>query len=89
MAKRLPNVYFDCSYSLLYYRGSSITQNIIYCMQSMRYERVFYGSDYPDRSGEDSLKLSVIEFEKFGVSKDNLQKVMGGNFAKLLGLSGG
>jgi len=89
MAKRLPNVYFDCSYSLLYYRGSSITQNIIYCMQSMRYERVFYGSDYPDRSVEDSLKLSVIEFEKFGVPKDNLQKVMGGNFAKLLGLSGG
>ena len=86
MAKRLPNVYFDCSYSLLYYRGSSVTQNIIYCMQSMGFNRVFYGSDYPDRSINDSLDFSLVEFKKFGINADNLRKIMGGNFAKLLGL---
>jgi predicted TIM-barrel fold metal-dependent hydrolase len=87
MAKRLPNVYFDCSYSLLYYRESSITQNIIYCMQSMRFEKVFYGSDYPDRSIQDSLNFSIDEFKKFGVNENNLKQIMGQNFSKLIGLN--
>jgi predicted TIM-barrel fold metal-dependent hydrolase len=87
MAKRLPNVYFDCSYSLLYFRGSSVTQNIIYCMQSMRYEKVFYGSDYPDRSIQDSLDFSIVEFQKFGVNDADLGKIMGKNFSKFLGLN--
>jgi len=86
MAKRLPNVYFDCSYSLLYYRGSAVTQNILYCMQSMNFDRVFYGSDYPDRGVKDSLNLSLDELNKFGVSEKNIKKIMGGNFAKFLNI---
>ena len=30
LAKRLTNVYFDCSYSLLYYQGSSVPKNMVY-----------------------------------------------------------
>lgn len=58
-AKRVPNVYFDISYSLLYYRTSAVIQNILYSMSSMRYNRIFYGSDYPDRSISESLSSSL------------------------------
>ena len=38
-AKRTDNVYFDFSFSLLYYRKSSVTENLLYCMRSMKYDR--------------------------------------------------
>jgi predicted TIM-barrel fold metal-dependent hydrolase len=65
LAKRLPNVYMDTSYSLLYYQGSSVPSDIVYAMRSMRFEKVFYGSDYPDRSVKQSLDLSIQFLEKF------------------------
>ena len=58
LAKRLPNVYMDCSYSLLYYQGSPTLKNLVYAMKSMKMERIFYGSDYPDREIKESLDLS-------------------------------
>lgn len=76
LAKRLPNVYMDCSYSLLYFRGSSIPQDIAYAMSSMRYNKVFYGSDYPDRSIGDSKKLSIQTLQKYGVEGENLKKIL-------------
>jgi predicted TIM-barrel fold metal-dependent hydrolase len=76
LAKRLPNVYMDCSYSLLYFRGSSIPRDMAYAMGSMRYDKVFYGSDYPDRSIQSSLQLSVETLQECGISEDNLDKIL-------------
>ena len=67
LAKRIPNIYFDLSYSFLYYRGSSIPQNMAYAMRSLRYERVMYGSDYPDRSLKETLQETLKLFEVFGI----------------------
>lgn len=83
LAKRLPNVYMDISYSLLYYRGSSIPQNILYACKSMRYEKVMYGSDYPDRSLSDTVNLSLEIFQENSISTENIQKVFSGNFKEL------
>src|SRR5205823_1607520 len=58
LAKRTPNIWFDLSYSLLYYAGSSVVGNLVYCCRSLRCERVFYGSDYPDRPIGATLALS-------------------------------
>jgi predicted TIM-barrel fold metal-dependent hydrolase len=54
LAKRVKNIWFDISYSLLYY-GSPVVESIFYAMESIRYERVLFGTDYPDRP----LKTSV------------------------------
>lgn len=75
VAKRLPNIYFDCSYSLLYFRGSHVPQSMIYAMKSMRFERVFYGSDYPDRSIGETLELSLQVFRENGVTNEQINKV--------------
>ena len=76
LAKRLPNVYMDTSYSLLYYRGSSIVKNMIYSMRSMKFERIFYGSDYPDRPVKESLDQSVEIFRTNGLCDEEINKIL-------------
>lgn len=87
LAKRIPNFYFDISYSFLYYRGSSITQNMIYAMKSMGFNRIFYGSDYPDRTLAETLKGSLEIFEDYGVVKDDLNKILYNNAASFFGFA--
>ncbi len=76
LAKRLPNVFLDCSYSLLYFRGSSVTTNMVYAMKSMKFDRIFYGSDYPDRSIAESLKSSLEILKTHDVSEFDIDKIM-------------
>jgi predicted TIM-barrel fold metal-dependent hydrolase len=69
LAKRLPNVALDCSYALLYYRGSDVPANMAYAMKSLKFERVFYGSDYPDRDPEESLHDSLQLLRECGLDE--------------------
>lgn len=84
LAKRLPNVHFDISYSLLYYRSSGVPADMIYAMRSMRFERIFYGSDYPDRPLGASLRLSLDVLES-QLTPDELEKIMAGNALRFFG----
>jgi predicted TIM-barrel fold metal-dependent hydrolase len=83
LAKRLPNIYFDLSYSFLYYRGSRVVEDLLYCCKSMRYNRVMYGSDYPDRSIKVSIEDSLIEFDKQEIDEIDLNKILYLNAADL------
>ena len=85
LAKRLPNVYFDISYSLLYYQTSSIPKDIVYAMWSMKFNRIFYGSDYPDRPVATSLALSREFLLQQGISEEDFDKIMGGNAQDFFG----
>ena len=76
LAKRIPNIYFDFSYSLLYFRNSSVVGDILYCCKSMRYERIFYGTDYPDRSIDLSLKSTLDEFERYSITDQDQDKLL-------------
>lgn len=87
LAKRLPNVYFDLSYSLLYYQNSSIPNDMIYAMRSMKFERIFYGSDYPDRSIAHSLEMSLQFLRSRGLSENDLAKIMAKNAQDFFGWS--
>jgi len=84
LAKRLENVYFDFSFSLLYFQGSSIPQNIVYAMNSMRFERIFYGSDYPDRSIETTLLSSIEVLKNLKVNDIQLEKLLYSNFKEFM-----
>lgn len=76
LAKRLPNIYFDTSYSLLYYRGSGIEKALVYAMRSMRFQRVFYGSDYPDRSISDTLSQTIEVLHSEGIDDEAMHRIM-------------
>lgn len=85
LAKRLPNVYLDFSYSLLYYQSSTIPQDMVYAMRSMKFSRIFYGSDYPDRQIEQSLEMSLSMLKAQGLGQDELNRIMGGNAQEFFG----
>lgn len=79
LAKRCPNLFSDCAYSLLYYRGSSVTTDLVYAMKSMKFERVFYGSDYPDRPIQETLVESIEVLERQQVSALEMDKLLYSN----------
>jgi predicted TIM-barrel fold metal-dependent hydrolase len=85
LAKRIPNLYLDTSYSLLYYRGSAIVQNLIYAMHSMRFERIFYGSDYPDRAVGETLIQSKTVFQEYGLSEEQMFRILYQNAKEFFG----
>jgi len=84
IAKRIPNIYLNIAYTLLYYRGSSITSDLIYAIKSMRGERIFYGSDYPDRPLGLSLELTKEIFQASGLEKSLVHKVLYDNASEFI-----
>lgn len=87
LAKRLPNVYFDFSYSLLYYQNSSVPYDMVYAMRSMRFKRIFYGSDYPDRTIAASLDGTLSYLSRQGLDQNAMDQVMGLNASEFFGWS--
>lgn len=86
MCRRLPNVFMDISYSYLYFRGSSVTQNLNYVMKSMRFKKIFYGSDYPDRTLKETLELTLNEMKSAGFSSEEQDAILYNNFKEFMGL---
>jgi predicted TIM-barrel fold metal-dependent hydrolase len=87
IAKRLPNVWFDLSYSLLYYAGSPVVDNLLYCCRSMKYRRIFYGSDYPDRPIGFTLDQSLKVFAEHSIEGEDLGALIWQNAAEFFGWS--
>lgn len=85
IAKRVPNLWIDLSYSLLYYRTSSVIADLVYACRSLRFERVMYGSDHPDRPVKDTLEASLEVLDEHGVRGDDLDRLMYTNAKELLG----
>jgi predicted TIM-barrel fold metal-dependent hydrolase len=83
IAKRVPNLWFDISYSWLYYH-ERIVADMAYCIRSMRGERVLFGTDYPDRSLPDSISMSLSRLAQHGVSDELQRKLLWENAQCLL-----
>lgn len=85
LAKRIPNLWFDVSYSLLYY-DSPVVESLFYCLKSIRYERVLFGTDYPDRPLKTSVEMSLALLDRFSVTGDARDKLLWKNAQELLQL---
>jgi len=75
--------FFDFSFSLLYYQNSSVVTDLLYCMRSMKYDRIFYGSDYPDRGIKETLEKSLSIFEINNIEKQKIEKLFYSNWGNL------
>jgi predicted TIM-barrel fold metal-dependent hydrolase len=85
LAKRVKNLWFDVSYSLLYYTNP-VLDALFYAMKSIRYERVLFGTDYPDRPLNTSVERSLDLFDQFGVDANAREKILWKNAVELLQL---
>jgi predicted TIM-barrel fold metal-dependent hydrolase len=86
LGKPLPNVFMDFSFTLQYFQGSSVTKDVVYAMRNMKFERIFYGSDYPDRPMGAALNIAIDTLRSHALSDDELDKLFFANASKHLGL---
>jgi predicted TIM-barrel fold metal-dependent hydrolase len=84
-AKYFKNLYLDLSYTLLYYRDASITCDIAYAIESIRGEKVFWGSDYPDRPYGETIELSRKTIGEWNLPEDYLKRFFEDNVLLFLG----
>jgi predicted TIM-barrel fold metal-dependent hydrolase len=47
LADLQPNIYLETSFSVDYYRGSSVAQDFAFAFRKLGAERILYGSDFP------------------------------------------
>ena len=85
VAKYFKNIYLDLSYTLLYYRNSRVIENIAYAIKSIKGKRVFWGSDYPDRSYGRTVKLSLEELSGMKISAKDRKAILENNVKEFLG----
>lgn len=84
MAKRVPNLWVDVSFSLLYYSNSTVPKDILYALRSMDYRRTIYGSDHPDRPIGEVLERSLLMVLGNGADQEQLDRLMHGNAVAFL-----
>ncbi len=64
MAKQLDNVYLDLSFSINYFKNSSIKDQLLFCCKSLKCNKIFYGSDYPELDLKKSIDMHEKNFLK-------------------------
>jgi predicted TIM-barrel fold metal-dependent hydrolase len=84
LGRKLNNVYFDISFSLLYYRKSSVLKDIIFALDNIKYERVLYGSDFPDRPIEETLDMTLEILDSYEISESDKLKLFHTNAVDLI-----
>lgn len=85
VAEDAPNVYLDTSFSLPYYIGSSVEGDIAFVMRKVGTHRWVYGSDAPYFGLEDALRMTISFFERHGFTDNEVDDVLYGTAAGLLG----
>lgn len=66
LALEYPHLYFDSSFTLAYWKGSSVEQDFAFVTKKLGGNRVLFGSDYPysDIGKELELQNAFLEFNK-------------------------
>ena len=58
---------------------------MVYAMRSMKFNRVFYGSDYPDRTISSSLEMSIKFLQSQELEQEQLDRIMFKNAQEFFG----
>jgi len=80
LAKEYDNVFLDLSFSLQYWWGSTVIQDIAFAINKLDGYQVFYGSDYPCVSFKDSMWFFNYFADRYGISKPDKERILYDNF---------
>lgn len=84
IARANKNIYLDISYTLLYYRHSSIEKDIGFIIKKMGAERIVYGSDHPEMPLKSTFDESLRILGQFNLTSNELDNILGKNISNLL-----
>ena len=76
VAEAAENLLLDTSFSLPYYRDSSVERDFAFAMRKLGAHRWMYGSDAPFVGFEDSLKQTLEFFDKYRFSSQEVDTIL-------------
>lgn len=82
LMQEYPNLYIDISFVIPFWWDSHVIQDLYFVMKNMNYDRIFWGSDYPNHSFEQALSMFDKFCEKYQINDTNKNKVLYENFRK-------
>ena len=80
------NVWLDTSFSLVYYKESSIEQDFAYVIKKMNSRKVIFGSDNPYIRFDEALDTHLMFFEKFNFTKTEIENILYNNSIELFAI---
>jgi len=86
LGKHFTNVFMDFSFTIQYFQGSSVITDVIYAIRNMRFEKLFYGSDFPDKSIGEALGIVSETFLKYDLTADQMDQLFYRNAVRYLGI---
>ena len=86
IAEMWANVYLETSFSLSYWKNSSIENDLNFVIKNLGSHRVIFGSDHPFIEINKSLKDHDVFFEKYKIDKKMQEDIYFNNAKKILNL---
>ena len=83
------NIYFDISRTLEYFYYTPYREQVKFVFEQVGFDRLIYGSDFPEREIQSNYLLVQSMLQGFGISEQDRDKIFGGNISRILGLSKG
>lgn len=80
------NVLVDVSFTPLYFRGSSVVQDLEYLVRKADPHRVLFGSDFPEASMHESVEFTADLLDRLSLGASHVEAVLWGNANQLLGI---
>ena len=77
------NLFLETSFTLPYYTGSSVENDLAFAYKKIGTERVVYASDHPYISHEASLAAALQFFDKYGFSLSDRDWILRGTFSRV------
>ncbi len=84
LAKAFDNIHLDLSFTPLYYRGSSVVNDIAYAIRSIKGRKTFWGTDFPDRPYAQTVEMSEKVFAEMNLDEPLLDKLFCSNIIDFL-----
>jgi len=78
------NVYIELSFSLPFYRGSSVERDIAFICRKIGYERVVYASDHPFVAADEALSLFMDFAQQEGFEPPLIRRICWENAVSLV-----
>ncbi|RHX78266.1 hypothetical protein EHQ05_16540 [Leptospira yasudae] len=86
IAEMYPNAYLETSFSVTFWKNSSVEIDLAYGIRKFGADRFMFGSDFPFVSLEIAIADHNIFFEKFAFGKNEIEQIMYGTSRKILNL---